>query len=69
MGGYTKAVSGQWLGKHVPAATDTNITVAQQQRNGVFCVIRASAVATQWRGKHIFAATNLDTTIEVVFSV
>jgi hypothetical protein len=23
MGGYTKAVSGQWLDKSVPAATDT----------------------------------------------
>jgi hypothetical protein len=24
MGGYTRAVSGQWLGKHVAAATDTH---------------------------------------------
>jgi hypothetical protein len=23
MGGYTRAVSGQWLGKHVPSASDT----------------------------------------------
>jgi hypothetical protein len=27
MGGYTGAVSGQRLGKHFPAATDTNTTM------------------------------------------
>jgi hypothetical protein len=32
MDGYTRAVSGQRLGKHVPAATDTNATMVQQQR-------------------------------------
>jgi hypothetical protein len=29
MGGYTKAVSGQCLGVHVPATTDTNATVEE----------------------------------------
>jgi hypothetical protein len=29
MGGYTRAVSGQRLGKHVPAATGTNATVEE----------------------------------------
>jgi hypothetical protein len=27
MGGYTRAVSGQRLGKHVAVATDTNATI------------------------------------------
>jgi hypothetical protein len=35
---YTKAVSRQRLGKHVLAATDMKAIMAQQQRNGVFCV-------------------------------
>jgi hypothetical protein len=43
MGGYTRIVSAQRLGKHVPAATDTNATVVQQERNG---------------GKHVSTATN-----------
>jgi hypothetical protein len=30
MGGYTMDVSGQRLGKHVPAATDTHATMAEQ---------------------------------------
>jgi hypothetical protein len=38
---YTRAVSGQRLGKHVPAATDTNATKVQQQRNYVLYVVRA----------------------------
>jgi hypothetical protein len=29
MGGYTRAVSGQWLSKNVPAATDTNVTIEE----------------------------------------
>jgi hypothetical protein len=29
MGGYTNADSGQRLGKHIPAATDTNATVEE----------------------------------------
>jgi hypothetical protein len=29
MGGYTRAVSGQWLGKHVPTARDTNTTTEE----------------------------------------
>jgi hypothetical protein len=33
---YTKAVSRQRLGKHIPAAIDTNTTIVQQQRNGIF---------------------------------
>jgi hypothetical protein len=31
----------QRLGKHVTAATETNATMVQQQRNGVFFVARA----------------------------
>jgi hypothetical protein len=38
---YTGAISRQCLGKHVPAATDTNATVVHQQRNGVFYVVHA----------------------------
>jgi hypothetical protein len=30
MGGYTVAVSEQWLNKHIPAATDINATMAQK---------------------------------------
>jgi hypothetical protein len=41
VGVYTRAVSGQRLGKHVPAATDTNATAVQQERNDVFYVVRA----------------------------
>jgi hypothetical protein len=33
IGGYTKAVSWQRLGKHVPAATDTNTTIEE-----MFCM-------------------------------
>jgi hypothetical protein len=29
MGGYTRALSGQRLGKHVPEATDTNATIEE----------------------------------------
>jgi hypothetical protein len=29
MGAYTSAVSGQRLGQHVPAASDTNITIEE----------------------------------------
>jgi hypothetical protein len=29
VGGYSRAVSWQRLGKHVPAATDTNATIEQ----------------------------------------
>jgi hypothetical protein len=29
MGGYTRAVFGQWLGEHVPAAADTNATIEE----------------------------------------
>jgi hypothetical protein len=32
MGGYTRAVSGQRLGKYVPATTDTKATMVQQRR-------------------------------------
>jgi hypothetical protein len=46
MDGYTRAISEQGLGKHVPTTTDTNATMVQQQRNGVFCV-------TQRLGKNI----------------
>jgi hypothetical protein len=35
MGGYTRAVSGERLGKHVPAETDMNATI------DVFYVVRA----------------------------
>jgi hypothetical protein len=38
---YTRIVSRQRLGKQVPAATDTNATTVEQQRNGVFYVARA----------------------------
>jgi hypothetical protein len=35
MSKYTRAVSGQHFGKDIPAASDKNATVVQQQRNGV----------------------------------
>jgi ribosomal protein L36 len=41
IGKYTRATSEQWLSKHVPAATDTNATMVQQPRNGVFYVVCA----------------------------
>jgi hypothetical protein len=63
MGGYIRAVSGQRLGKDVPAATYMNVTMVQQQRKGVFCG-PAVAVATQRRGKLISATTNPDITTE-----
>jgi hypothetical protein len=34
-----RAVSRQRLCKHVPAGTDTNATMVQQERNGVSCVV------------------------------
>jgi hypothetical protein len=34
---YTRAVSGQWLSKHVPTATNTNATIEKL----VFYVVRA----------------------------
>jgi hypothetical protein len=37
MGEYSKPVSGQRLGKHVPAATDTHAT----EETVCFCVVRA----------------------------
>jgi hypothetical protein len=37
MARYTMVVSGERLGKHVPAATDTNATMVQQQKNRIFC--------------------------------
>jgi hypothetical protein len=36
---YTRAVSSQRLGQHVPAAIYTNATMIQE-RNGVYCVVR-----------------------------
>jgi hypothetical protein len=45
MGGYTRAVSGQRFGKHVPVARQhiiNNATVGLQQwKSCVFCVVRA----------------------------
>jgi hypothetical protein len=45
MGGYTRVVSGQRLGKHVPVARQqilNNATVTLQQwKMCVFCVVRA----------------------------
>jgi hypothetical protein len=38
---YTRAVSRQELSKHVSAATDTNETMVQQERNGIFYVDRS----------------------------
>jgi hypothetical protein len=29
MGRYTRAVSGQWFGKHIPRVTDTNVTIEE----------------------------------------
>jgi hypothetical protein len=47
MGGYTRAVSGQRLGNHVTATTDTNATMVKKQRNGVFCgALRGRCYAT-----------------------
>jgi hypothetical protein len=38
----TTAVARQWLSiDHVGTPTDTNTTVEQQQRNGVFCAVSA----------------------------
>jgi hypothetical protein len=38
----TTAVARQWLSSdRVGTPTNTNATVAQQQRNGVFCAVRA----------------------------
>jgi hypothetical protein len=63
---YTRAVSRQRLGKHIPATTDTNATMVWQLRNSVFCGPPA-AVATQRRSKHISAAMNPDTIEELCF--
>jgi hypothetical protein len=45
MGGYTKAVSGQWLSKHVPVARQQILNNAvvelQQWKSRVFYVVRA----------------------------
>jgi hypothetical protein len=39
---YTTAVARQWLSSdHVGTPTDTNATIALQERNGVFCEVRA----------------------------
>jgi hypothetical protein len=39
---YTTAVARQWLSSdHVGTPTNTNTTIAQQQRNGVFCAVHA----------------------------
>jgi hypothetical protein len=38
---YTRAVSRHRFDKNAPAATDTNATMIQQQKNGVFYVVRA----------------------------
>jgi hypothetical protein len=51
---YKTEVPRQRLGKHVPAATDTNETMVQQYSNGVFC-------GPQRRGKHMSTVTNPDT--------
>jgi hypothetical protein len=67
VGSYRRAVSEQQLGKHVPAATDTNAAMVQQQRN-CFLWYAPAAVATQLRDKRISAATNSDT-IEELFSL
>jgi hypothetical protein len=38
----TTAVVRQWLSSdHVGTLTDTNGTIIQQKRNGVFCAVRA----------------------------
>jgi hypothetical protein len=38
----TVAVGRQWLSNnHVGTPTYTNATIAQQERNGVFCVVHA----------------------------
>jgi hypothetical protein len=41
MGGYTKAVSGQRLSKHVPAVTNRRTTIEVLLETGRFYVIRA----------------------------
>jgi hypothetical protein len=42
MGLQTTAVARQWLSSnYVGTPTDRNATIAQQQRNGVFCAVRA----------------------------
>jgi hypothetical protein len=51
MGGYTRAVSGQQLGKHIPIARQqilNNATVGPQQwRNCVFYVVRVEMLKTR----------------------
>jgi hypothetical protein len=38
----TTAVARQWLSSdHVGTQTDTNATISQQQRKGVFCAVRS----------------------------
>jgi stage V sporulation protein SpoVS len=38
----TMAVARQWLSSdHVGTPTDTNTSVEQQQRSGIFCAVRA----------------------------
>jgi hypothetical protein len=41
MGGYTRAVSGQRLSKHVPAATNRRATTEVLLETGCVCVVRA----------------------------
>jgi hypothetical protein len=41
MGRYTRAVSGQWLSKHVPPAMNRHTTVEALLQTGCFCVVRA----------------------------
>jgi hypothetical protein len=41
---YSRAISRQWLSKHIPTSTDMNTTMVQQQKNGVFCVVSAEGL-------------------------
>lgn len=50
---YTTTAFRQRLYKHVRSATDTSRTTVQQQKNGVFCVVRADMIQPR-----LFGATS-----------
>jgi hypothetical protein len=45
MGEYTRAVSGQRLGKHIPAATNRRATIETLLETGCFYVVRAEELS------------------------
>jgi hypothetical protein len=51
MGVCTRAVSGQWLGKHVPVATDTNATIEVLLETGCLYMVRAEELSWKELGR------------------